>query len=146
MVFTGNAVTTPIFAAKFGWDEAETNLNNSLINTSAVLGLTLGSLIGGKTITIGRRKAAFYLQSLAIVGALLTQIPDVRTICLGRFLYGVTAGHANIIMGKSIDETIPANISGQFGVLLNCYICVGMMSSYFLGALLPTEPSEFKDD
>ena len=61
-------------------------------------------------------------------------------------MYGVTAGHANIIMGKSIDETIPTNISGQFGVLLNCYVCVGMMSSYFLGALLPTEESEFADD
>ena len=146
MVFTGNAVTTPVFVARFGWDEAETNFNNSLINTSAVLGLTLGSLIGGKTITIGRRKAAFYMQSIAIVGALLTQVLNVNTICLGRFLYGITAGHANIIMGKSIDETIPTNISGQFGVLLNCYVCVGMMSSYFLGALLPTEEAELADD
>ena len=57
MVFTANSQTPPIFAAKFGWTEEQTKLNNSIISTSGVVGMALGSIFGGKTITVGRRKA-----------------------------------------------------------------------------------------
>ena len=58
MVFTCNSLTPPIFAAKFGWTEDQIKLNNALITTAGVVGMTLGSFLGGKTITLGRRKAA----------------------------------------------------------------------------------------
>ena len=108
--------------------------------------MTLGSLIGGKTVTIGRRRTAIYLELLAIVGAVITLVRTVPTICLGKFLYGVTAGHTNIVMGKSIDETLPIAISGQFGTLTNTYICVGIMICFFLGALLPKDEADYADD
>ncbi len=58
MVFTCNSLTPPIFAAKLGWSEDDTKFNNSLISTAGVIGMTIGSFLGGKTISIGRRKAA----------------------------------------------------------------------------------------
>ena len=57
----GNTVVTPIFQAKFGWSDQETIFNNTLISTSAIVGMALGSLVGGKTVTIGRRKAGIYM-------------------------------------------------------------------------------------
>ncbi len=58
-------------------------------------------------------------------------------------MIGFAAGHANLVMGKSIDETIPSEISGSFGILVNAYICFGIMSSYFLGALLPSDEEDY---
>ena len=64
---------------------------------------------------------------------------NLYMICIGRFLCGITAGHAIIIMSKSIDETVPSEISGKFGVQLNMYTCLGIMTSFFLGGILPTD-------
>lgn len=144
--FNGNTVITPVFQAKFGWTDDETIFNNTLISTSSIIGMMVGSLVGGKTITIGRRKAAIYVEILAIVGAGISLVRTVPTICLGRFLYSVTAGHTNIIMGKSIDETLPSELSGKFGTFLNTYICVGVMGCFFLGALLPTDEADYVND
>ena len=50
-----NTNTTPIFEAKFGWDKDETILNNSIISAAAIVGLTIGSFLGGAIIPKGRR-------------------------------------------------------------------------------------------
>ena len=83
---------------------------------------------------------------LAICGAGLTMIGNVPMLCLGRFVAGITAGIANNVMGKSIDETVPLEVQGQFGTLLNAYICMGFPVSYGLGAILPTDKDMLADD
>ena len=146
MVFTANSQTPPIFAAKFGWTEDQTKFNNSLINTSAVVGIALGSFLGGKTITYGRRKATLITQTIGLLGGCLTQVLSVPAICIGRCLYGIAAGHANIIMSKSIVETIPGELSGQFGIMTNGFIGIGQMLMFFLGSVLPQEEAAYKGD
>ena len=69
--------------------------------------MAFGSLIGEKTVIIGRRKAAILTQVLAIIGAGLTMVLNLKMICFGRFLCGFTAGHANIVMDKSLRESVP---------------------------------------
>ena len=107
--------------------------------------MTVGSFVGGKTITLGRRKAAIIMQSIGLIGGLITQILTVPTISIGRFMYGVTAGHANIIMSKSINETVPGELSGQFGIMTNGFISTGIMLSFFLGAVLPEDEADYED-
>ena len=68
------------------------------------------------------------------------------TICIGRCMYGIAAGHANIIMSKSIVETIPGELSGPFGIMTNGFLAVGVMLMFFLGAVLPQEGSDYADD
>ena len=72
MVFTAITQTTPIFVAKFGWDDGETKFYNTIITTCGVLGMAVGSVLGGKTITIGRRRATIITQFIGLVGGLLT--------------------------------------------------------------------------
>ena len=55
-------------------------------------------------------------------------------------MYGFAAGHLNIIMAKSINETVPASAKGQFGIFTNAYLRIGIMLLFFLGAILPDEP------
>ena len=51
-------MTTQIFEAKLGWDDDETILYNTIINSSGVIGMIPGSIIGGMLIKKGRRRAA----------------------------------------------------------------------------------------
>ena len=61
-------------------------------------------------------------------------------------MYGLAAGHANIIMSKSINETVPGELSGQFGIMTNGFISTGIMLSFFLGAVLPEDEADFAGD
>ena len=49
-------------------------------------------------------------------------------------------------MGKSLDETVPVAIQGQFGTLLNLYITIGFLLCYALGAILPKDKDLFVSD
>ena len=52
----GNTNTTKIFEAKLGWNKEETTLYNTIITTAGILGLTIGSFLGGNLLPLGRRK------------------------------------------------------------------------------------------
>ena len=43
-------MTTPIFKAKFGWNEDDTKFYNTIITTAGVFGNMIGALIGGRAI------------------------------------------------------------------------------------------------
>ena len=49
-VLGGNGQTTQIFEAKFGWTEDETVLYNTIISSSGLVGMTIGSFTGGPLI------------------------------------------------------------------------------------------------
>lgn len=59
-------------------------------------------------------------------------------------MYGFAAGHLNIVMAKSIDETVPASAKGQFGIGTNAYLRIGIMLLFFLGAILPDDPEQMR--
>ena len=139
-------MTTSIFQAKFGWHEDESKFNNTTITVTGVIGNMIGALIGGKAIKNGRRKAAIYWLLLAIIGACVTMIGNIPSLCFGRFLVGIAAGVVNNVMGKSLDDTIPVEVSGQFGTLTNFYICVGLFFAFSLGSILPTDEEDLMDD
>ena len=60
MSFAGTTQTIPVIAEKFEWGE-DIKFYNTIITSAGILGLSLGSLLGGKTITIGRRKSALIM-------------------------------------------------------------------------------------
>ena len=53
----GNSNTADVFQDKFGWTDDETILYNTIINSFGIVGLAIGSFLGGELITRGRRKA-----------------------------------------------------------------------------------------
>ena len=48
----------PLFNAKFGWEDGshEANYNQGIIVSFGILGMMIGSMTGGRLMTIGRRK------------------------------------------------------------------------------------------
>ena len=111
-----------------------------------MIGATIGCLAGGMAISIGRRKAGLIWQLLAIAGAGICMVTHPICFAIGRLLIGIAAGIFNNVMGKSLDETVPIEVSWQFGILVNTYIVLGLTFVYALGAILPTEKENFADD
>jgi len=117
-----------------------------MINSSSVLGLAIGSLTAGNVITGGRRKAAIQAEIIAIIAVICTQFMTLPSICLGRFLLGYAAGVLNIVMGKSLDETVPQKYSTMFGCQTNTFICISVFLAMIMGLLLPADEAEFATD
>ena len=89
----GNTNTTNVFKAKYGWDEDETKLMNTMISTAGIIGLAIGSFSGGPVLKYGRRKAALITHFIAILGAVVCMFESwVGSLIIGRILIGVAAG------------------------------------------------------
>ena len=101
----------------------------------------IGSVFGGKAVTYGRRRALLVMDVAIIVGTGLTLILTIPTLMVGRFICGCAAGVFNVVMGKSINESIPTSKLGLFEPILNVAICLGMLICLLLGLSLPDNES-----
>ena len=133
----GNAQTTTIFEAKFGWSEDETILYNTIISSSAIVGLLIGSFLGGHFIKHGRRKGAILANIIGIVGAVITMIATIPFLTIGRLLVGVAAGIHNVTFSKMIVENMSVQLSQKLAMCHSASIQVGVFVAYGMGGILP---------
>ena len=110
------------------------------------MGLILGSLLGGKLILIGRRRAFVMLQIMAVFGSIITCYKSLFLICFGRFIIGFVGSCSTLIMGKSIAETVPSSMVARYGLLTGIFIKIGFGLTFLVGLLVPTDPAEFEND
>ena len=134
---SGNANTHVIFRDKLGWDEDEAVLYNTIVSTAGVLGLFIGSFLGGLILKLGRRPTVIIAQALGIASALPSMIVNVPMLTIARLLCGTSAGIYNVVFGKLITETLPPQIMSQFCMAHNGLICVGFFVVFLMGAFLP---------
>ena len=104
---SGNGATTSVFEAKFGWTEDETILYNTIISSAGIVGLTLGSFIGGPMISNGRRKGAIIANLICIFGACICMVGNTAFLTAGRVFVGIAAGIYNVVFGKCVVENVP---------------------------------------
>lgn len=95
---------------------------STIINTSASVGIAVGSLLGGFLINKGRRYALLLINLMAIVGCSLTLISNIWTLYTGRFIVGVSAGMVVMAGPRMLEETIPGHLMGWFGCSTNIAI------------------------
>lgn len=132
--------------AKFGWDEAETRLYNSMIGNAGILGILTGSILGGPIINYSRRNSVFIMNAVVLVGVGISLILTLPTILIGRFIIGFTGGVFNMITSKCVYECVNEKLNGMFGCLTNCAICFGGIIVGALGLALPMDAEDQKDD
>jgi MFS family permease len=95
---------------KFGWvTKHDQSLYQTLIGSSAVLGLTLGAVSGGKIVTIGRRKSYIMACAVGLFGVVLTLFESIAAILIGRLIFGLSCGLLSINIPRYIEETIPSD-------------------------------------
>ena len=107
----GNTQTTTIFEAKMGWTKDETIFYNTMISSSAIVGLVVGSFAGGPMIKYGRRRGALIANALGIASAVFAMISSIPFLTVGRFCNGFAAGTYNVIYAKMILENLPEKLA-----------------------------------
>ena len=133
----GNTNTTAVFEAKFGWDEYETILYNTIISSSAIVGLAVGSFLGGPLIKIGRRRGAIIANIIGIISSAITMAGSTPFLTAGRLLLGVAAGIYNVIFGKMVVENMPEKLAQKLAMIHNGSVCCGFVVAFGMGGLLP---------
>jgi hypothetical protein len=62
---------------------------------------------------------------VALVGTALSLVLNFKVMCVGRFLFGLSAGVLLCATPKIIDETIPASLIDKgFGASTNILMCI----------------------
>lgn len=113
-----------------------------MIGSSAVLGAAIGSILGGKLIQYGRRRMMLLFNFIAIVAVLMTLFLNVYSICFGRILFGICGGIFGVALPRMIEETVPAQLLGQFGIITNLSVNTGSLIAILMGIGLPDSDAE----
>ena len=111
--------------------------DNYIINIASLVGVTLGSLLGGEFIsTFGRRKVILIANGSIIVFSLISIIPSFLIIIIARFFFGMSVGLTLIAALKIVVETVPAHLLGYgFGQSTNLFTFFFIMINIGLGLL-----------
>lgn len=109
----------------------------TVINTMAPFGAAFGSFGAGPLSKYGRWNTLVYTNVGVVIGCGLTLIQNVPAICIGRLIWGFTAGAYSVFVPKFINETAPIELKGSFGALTQFYVTFGIMISFILGLATP---------
>lgn len=119
---------------------------NTLNNTCAMAGLTVGCLTAGYSLVYGRNRAIIIWEAIALIGCGLTLIRTLATIWIGRLLIGLTSSFNIVATAKCIDDTIPAHLNASFGAATNLMLNLALMVSMVLGFILQSEAADIVED
>ena len=112
----GNSSTPAVFKAKLNWSHEESVFFNAVINAIGIVGIALGSIIGGYLIRNGRRRTLVISQVFAILASSIAMFLSLYTLCASRVLQGMSAGITNVAFTKMIIETIPLHLAPKFAL------------------------------
>mmetsp|Transcript_1015 Transcript_1015/g.1839 ORF Transcript_1015/g.1839 Transcript_1015/m.1839 type:complete len:220 (+) Transcript_1015:108-767(+) len=137
LALSANQVAFSILQYELGLEESKDAYQTAL-QTCSVGGLALGSLFGGSISKNGRRPVIIKYNLAIIVACLISIVPSIYVICIGRFLHGFAAGVLVSATPKMIDETVPTHIiDNGFGVSTNIIINFAIFGMLFLGEGAP---------
>ncbi|KAI5793154.1 general substrate transporter [Geopyxis carbonaria] len=110
----------------------------SLATSIFALGGLLGALASAPmTNTYGRRKTLILNTTGFILGGLLKALtPSIAVLTLGRFISGLSAGAAAVVVPLYVNEVAPPDAQGKFGAFTQISINVGILSTQLLGLFL----------
>jgi sugar porter (SP) family MFS transporter len=74
---------------------------------------------------------------IALIGGLITAVaPSIAIMSIGRFVSGLAAGSATVVVPLYISEVAPPSNKGLFGALTQIFTCSGIVITQVLGYFL----------
>ena len=119
-----------------GWID-DANFNNTLISSSAIAGITIGSLAAGSICEMGRRKSMLGANLVCIVSTLVMLVEDLYVIMTGRFIQAFASGVILCASNLYLAETIPAHKRAIYANALNLGVVTGLLITTLMGLELP---------
>ncbi|ETN37843.1 uncharacterized protein HMPREF1541_07466 [Cyphellophora europaea CBS 101466] len=113
-------------------------LEIGLVSSIYTLGGLLGALSSGTfSARYGRLLSMRIASVVALVGGLLTAVaPSIAVMSVGRFVSGLAAGSATVVVPLFISEVAPPGKKGMFGALTQISTCSGIVVTQLLGYFL----------
>lgn len=62
---------------------------------------------------------------VGVLAIVLTLFLNVYTICLGRLIFGICGGVNVVALPRMVEETVPSNKVGMFGIITNLSMNAG---------------------
>jgi len=113
---------------------------NTILQSCSVIGLGVGSLLGGTMLGNGKRSKIIQYNILGLAASGASLYLEFFSICVWRFIHGFATGILVNACPKMIEETVPANVMDYgFGTSTNLCINVAIMVTLLLGLGLPPE-------
>lgn len=125
--------------------KATASLYLTIVSSTSVAGVSLGSVIGGSLIQYGRRKMYILFSLVGIVGCAISTVPNMTVMCIGRFIYGFASGIFCVAGPRIMNEIVPTHLMDLgFNSSTNVFINIFTMISMLLGLGQPTEVADLK--
>jgi len=104
------------------------------LNAVFALGCVPGALIGGALSDRWGRKQVLLFNDIVWVacGVVFYMIIDYSVYCVFRFVIGMAAGTASVVVPTFLGEISPVRVRGAMGTSVQMCICIGILASQFI--------------
>ena len=93
--------------------------------TSSIVGICIGSLLGGDIIKYGRRFTILHFNIVGLLASCTIFTLNYNVMCVGRVVFGMSSGILLCATPKMIDETVPAKLLDKgFGASTAIIMCL----------------------
>lgn len=113
------------------------DIRSSLITSSSVFGLCIGSISTSYMVSHGRRRLIIISGFFAMAATVLTLALNIWAIVIGRLVFGICTGVFMTVGPRMLDECVPFELIDAFGAYTNIYYNFGIMLCLLIGAGLP---------
>lgn len=125
----------PILGERLNWKNIDQY--DSYIASLTVIGMAIGSFVGGMIVKSGRRKTMIIWNLIGACGIGVTLIMNFWAIFFGKFIWAIAVGVLSTAGPLMVAETIPADSMGLWGNSTNWFIVTGLFVTNMLGLGLP---------
>lgn len=133
---------TPALNARFGWDDHEATINESIIGSASTLTLMLAAAITGSLMKSGRRRVLIVSAFIGIIGSAISMYEAFATIVVGKMIYGFSVGIIAIGMPRVMEESVPGSMVGFYGGLYCVSFAAATLLAFMMGIFLPDAEDE----
>ena len=119
--------------------QSEQETMNTTLKSCAIIGLGIGSLLGGTMLGNGKRSKIIQYNILGLVATGASMYLQFTSMCVWRFVHGFATGILVNACPKMIEETVPADVMDYGFGSTNLCINVAIMITLLLGIGLPPE-------